>query len=199
MLSFTFYSIRLLFQSHVCYRLHGILQARILEWVAFPIFTGPSQPRSPALQVYSLPLTQKGSPRILDVYPIPSPADLPRPGLTSGYPALQVDSLPTELSRKPLSSIQLSPSVMSNLLWPHGLQHNRLPCPAPTPRASSNSCPSSQWCHPTISSSVIPFSSCLQSSQHQGLFQWVSSLHQVAKVLELQHQSFQWIFKVDFL
>ena len=48
-------------------------------------------------------------------------------------------------------------------LWAHGLQHARLPCPSPTPRACSNSCPLSQWCHPTISSSVIPFSSCLQS------------------------------------
>ena len=52
---------------------------------------------------------------------------------------------------------------MSNSLWPHGLQHNRLPCPSPTPRACSNSCLLSQWCHPTISPSVLPFSSCLQS------------------------------------
>ena len=155
---------------------------------------------------------------------------------------------------------------MSYSLRPHGLQHSRLPCPSPTPRAYSNSCPSSQWCHPTISSSVIPFFSHLQSfsasvqfssvsqssltlcspmdcstpglpvhhqlpeftqthahwvsdaiqpshplsslsspafnlSQHQGLFKWVSSSHQVAKVLEfqLQHQSFQWIFRTDFL
>ena len=168
---------------------------------------------------------------------------------------------------------------MSNSLWPHGLQHARLPCPSPTSGNCSNSRPLSQWCHPTISSSVAPFSSCLQSSpasgsflmiyslnsalplqfssvaqlcpilsdpmdystldfpvhhqlleltqinvhwvadaiqpshpllspsptfnlsQHQGVFQWVSSLHQVAKVLEfqLQHQSFQWVFRVDFL
>ena len=52
---------------------------------------------------------------------------------------------------------------MSDSLRPHGLQHTRLPCPSPTPRAYSNSCPLSRWCHPTISSSVIPFSSCLQS------------------------------------
>ena len=174
---------------------------------------------------------------------------------------------------------------MYNSLWLHGLQHARLPCPSPTPRACSKSCPSSWRCHPTISSSVIPFS-CLYSfpisgsflmcwlfasrgqsieeylcchcsvtqlcptlcdsmncstpgfpvlrhlpelaqthvhwvsdaiqpshplsspslpafnlSQHQNVFQWVSSLHQVAKVLELQlqHQSFQWIFRTDFL
>ena len=53
--------------------------------------------------------------------------------------------------------------MVSNSLWPHGLQHTRLPCPSPTPRACSNSCPLSQWCHPTTSSSVIPFSSCIQS------------------------------------
>ena len=79
------------------------------------------------------------------------------------------------------------------ILWPHGLQHASLPCPLPTPWACSNSCPLSQWCHPTISSSVTPFSSRLQSFPASGLCQWVSSLHQVAKVLELQlqHHSFQ--------
>ena len=55
-------------------------------------------------------------------------------------------------------------------LWPYGLQHTRLPCPSPTPGACSNSCPSSQWCHPTISSSVVPFSSRLQSSPASGPF-----------------------------
>ena len=60
-------------------------------------------------------------------------------------------------------SVQFSCSVVSDSLWPHGLQHTRLPCPSPTPRACSNSCPLRQWCHPTISSSVVPFSSCLQS------------------------------------
>ena len=60
---------------------------------------------------------------------------------------------------------------MSNSLRPHGLQDARLPCPSPTPRACSDSCPSSQWCHPTVSSSVISFSSCLQSFQASGSFQ----------------------------
>jgi len=63
---------------------------------------------------------------------------------------------------------QFSSSVTSNSLWPHGLQHPRLPCPSPTPRAYSNSCPSLQWCHPTISSSVVPFSSHLQSFPASG-------------------------------
>ena len=61
------------------------------------------------------------------------------------------------------SSVQFSCSVMSDSLRPHGLQHTRFPCPPPTPRASSNSCPSSWWYHPTISSSVVPYSSCLPS------------------------------------
>ena len=61
-------------------------------------------------------------------------------------------------------------SVMSNSLWPHGLQHTRLSCPSPSPGVCSNSCPLSQWCHPTISSSVIPFSSCLQSFPASGSF-----------------------------
>ena len=164
---------------------------------------------------------------------------------------------------------------MSNSLWLHEPQHARPPCLSPTPRVYPNSCPLSWWCHPTISFSLIPFSSCLQSFpasgsfpmnqffssiqfsssvvpdslwphglqdtrlpcpsqileltqthghrvgnaiqpahplsspspptfslfQHQGLFKWVSSSHQVDKVLEfqLQYQSFQWIFRTDFL
>ena len=67
-------------------------------------------------------------------------------------------------------SVQFSHSVMSSFLWTHGPQHTRLPCPSPTPRACSNSCPLSRWCHPTISSSVVPFSSCLQSFPASGSF-----------------------------
>ena len=66
-------------------------------------------------------------------------------------------------------SIQFCHSVMSDSLKPHGLQHNRLPCPSPTPRTCSHSCPLGQWCHPTVSSSVIPFS-CLQSFPTSGSF-----------------------------
>ena len=61
-------------------------------------------------------------------------------------------------------------SVMSNSLWSHGLQHARLPCPSPFPGACSDSHPLSQWCHPTTSSSVVPFSSCLQSFPASGSF-----------------------------
>ena len=75
----------------------------------------------------------------------------------------------SENSHMLLSSVQLSHSVVSNSLRPHDLQHTRLPCPSPTPRAYSNSCPSSQWCHRTILSSVIPFSH-LQSFPALGSF-----------------------------
>ena len=98
-------------------------------------------------------------------------------------------------------SVQFSCSVMSDSLRPHGLKHARLPCPSLTPRACSNTHPSSQWwlqpSHPPSS----PFPPTFNLAQHQGLFQWDSSSPQVTKVLELQlqHQSFQWIFRTDFL
>ena len=89
---------------------------------------------------------------------------------------------------------------MSNSLQPQGLQQARLPCPSLSSRVCSNSCPFSQWCHPTIYLLLPPSPLDLNLSQPQGLFQWVGSSHQVAKVLELQfqYQSFQWIFRVDF-
>ena len=71
---------------------------------------------------------------------------------------------------KVFSSVQFSRSVMSDSLQPHESQHSRPPCPSQTPRVYSNSCPSSQWCHPAISSSVVPFSSCTQSLPSLGSF-----------------------------
>ena len=68
------------------------------------------------------------------------------------------------------ASVQFRCSVVSDSLWPHGLQHAKLPCLSPTPGACSNSWPSSWWCHSNISSSVIPFSSCLQSFPASGTF-----------------------------
>ena len=68
-------------------------------------------------------------------------------------------------------SVRISHSVMSDSLWPHGLQHARLPCPSPTPRAYSHPCSLSRWCHPTISSSVVPFSSHLESFPASESFQ----------------------------
>ena len=69
------------------------------------------------------------------------------------------------------NSVQFNCSVVSDSLRPHGLQDARLPCPSPTPRVYPNSCPLSRWCHPTISSSVVPFSSCPQSLPASGSFQ----------------------------
>ena len=99
------------------------------------------------------------------------------------------------------SSVQFSHSLMSNSLWPHGLQHARLPYPSPTLGANSNSChqvsDAVQSSHPLQSPSPATFN----LSWHQGLCQLVRSSHQVAKAPEfhLQHQSFQWIFRTDFL
>ena len=70
-----------------------------------------------------------------------------------------------------ISSVQFSHSVVSNSLWPHGLQHTRPPCPSPTPGVHPNSSPSSRWCHPVISSSVVPFSSLLPSFPASGSFE----------------------------
>ena len=171
------------------YTFHGILQARILEWVAFPFFK-----------------------------------DLPDPGIKLGSPALQADSLPTEPSGKPcvyvyqfliiqwgvcvdtltytytfISSVQLLSHV--RLFWdpmdcrmPGFSVHHQLPEFTQT---------HVHWVGDAIQPSH-PLSSpspAFSLSQHQGLFQWVSSSHHVAKALEfqLQHQSFQWIFRTDFL
>ena len=83
------------------------------------------------------------------------------------FPLSQITSSNAKL---PLSSVQISCSVVSNSLRLHGLQHTRLPCPTPTPRVYSNSCPLSQWCHPAILSSVVPFSSWPQSLPASGSF-----------------------------
>ena len=99
------------------------------------------------------------------------------------------------------ASVQFSCSVVSNSVRPHGLQHSRLPCPSPTPRATETHVP---WVSDAIQPShplSFPSPPAFNLSWHQGLFQSVSSSHQVAKVLEFQfqHQSSQWTFRTDFL
>ena len=84
---------------------------------------------------------------------------------------------------------------MSNSLLLHVLQHARLPCPSPSPGVCSNSCPLSQWCHPTISFSVARFSSRSQSFQHQSLFQWVSSSPQAGKVKFVNWVKFKLVYE----
>ena len=93
--------------------------------------------------------------------PFPSSGEFTNPGIEPPSPALAGGFFITETSG--FYSVQFSRSVASDSLWPHESQHARPPCPSPTPRVYSNSCPSSRWCHPAISSSVIPFSSCPQS------------------------------------
>ena len=86
-----------------------------------------------------------------------------------------------------VNKVRISSVAQSCLtLKPHGLKHARPPCPSPTPRVCSNSCLSSWWCHPPAHPLSSPFPPTFNHSQHQGLFQCVSSLHQVAKVLEFQ-------------
>ena len=106
---------------------HGILQARILEWIAIPSSRGSSQSR-----------------------------------IKPGFPAMKTDSLPSE---PPGNEIVQFSSVAQSCptLWSRELQHARPPCPSPTPGVHPNPCPLSQWCHPTISFSVVLFSSCPQS------------------------------------
>ena len=100
----------------------------------------------------------------------PSWGGLPNPGIKPASPespALASGFLTAEPPWKPrshfqFSSVQFSHSVVSDSLWPHESQHARPPCPSPTPGVHSDSRPSSRWCHPAISSSVVPFSSCPQ-------------------------------------
>ena len=96
--------------------------------------------------------------RILQIFPLPL---FQQPASSNWWPFISLHP----------SSVQFSCSVVSNSFWPYGLQHARPPCLSPTPGVYPNSCPLSQWCHPTISSSVVPFSSCLQSFPASGSFQ----------------------------
>ena len=170
---------------------HGILQARILERVAMPSsgdLPHPGiKPRVSCVSCVdwesgSLPLAPPGKSRVLHKSrgPNSSAAGHWRDALASPvcresvwvshtYSGSVCDKDQGSNSLA-LFFLQFSHSVVSDSLPPHGLQHTRLPCPSPTPGACSNSCPLSQWCHPTISSSVVPFSSCLQSFPASGSF-----------------------------
>ena len=152
---------------------HGILKARILEWLPFP-----------------------------------SPGDLPNPRIEPWSPhCRQILYWQSHKGSPNLLSVQFSCSVVSNSLWPRGLQHFRLPSSSPTPGACLNSCPSSRWCHPTISSSVVPFSFCLQSFPASGSFPmsqfftsggqsiWASAS---ASVLPKNIQDFRISFSIDW-
>ena len=100
--------------------------------------------------------------------------------------------------------VQFSHSVVSDSLWPHESQHARPPCPSPTPGVHSNSCPSSQWCHPAISSSVVPFSSCPQSLPASEslpmsqLFTWVSQSTGVSALASFPPKKSQDCFPLEW-
>ena len=103
--------------------------------------------------------------------PFPSPGDLLTQGSNPGLPhCSHILYCLSHLMKRYMTSVQFSCSVVSDSLWPYGQHHARLPCPSPTPRVYSNSCPLSRWYHPTISSSVVLFSSCLQSFPESGSF-----------------------------
>ena len=135
------------------YRVHAILQARILKWVAFPFSKGSSQPRDRTHISHisggffaSWTTRETKNNQLLKTYYIKLIKNL-------------ILILKTIIYKVYFSSVQSS--VMSDSLRPHGLQHTRLPCSSPTSKAYSNPCPLIWWCHPTISFSVVPFSSGL--------------------------------------
>ena len=149
----------------------GILQARTLEWVAISF----SNAWKWKAKVKSLSRVWLFATPWTAAYQAPPPMGFSRQEYRSGVPSpspyKRVNNIIWEMKNNfSIQSVQFSRSVMSDSLWPHGLQHTRLPCPSPTPRACSNSCPSSRWYYSTISSSVVSFSSCLQSFPASGSF-----------------------------
>ena len=159
---------------------HGILQARILEWVGMPSSKGSSnteiEPMSlatPAWPAVSL-LKSHGWHPLWLLHPFLKQFPFGKYFYNSNRNMVQ------------FSSVQFSLSVVSDSLRPHELQHTRLPCPSPTPGVHSNSCPSIQWCHPAISFSVIPFSSCLQSLPASESFPMSQLFTWCGQVLEFQ-------------
>ena len=164
----------------------GILQARTWEWVAISF----SNAWKWKVKVKSLSCVQLLATPWIAAYQAPPPMGFSRQEYWSGVPLpspvcnyivslimfplwlaiviifyffIWLLTVKTDKHLLWLWLLLFNHSVVSDSLWPHGLQHARLPCPSPSPGICSNSCPSSQWCHPTISSSVVPFSFCLQS------------------------------------
>ena len=148
---------------------HGLLQAKILEWVAISCSRESSWPGIEPISLMSPVLAGGFLEGQAGKIEVRNGKEL----LKNTFDILCLTaSLPNSCGLVPsrFSSVQFSSSVVSDSLQPHGLHHASLPCPSPTPRAYSYSHPSSQWCHPTISSSVIPFSSCFQSFPVSGSF-----------------------------
>ena len=148
---------------------HGISQARILDWFVISSSSRSSPPRD------WIHISCTGRWILYHWATREAPKPNPVCTLISDFQPLDLGENSFMLLKPPslgiwlLSSVQLSRSVVSNSLQPHESQHARPPCPSQTPRVYSNSCPSS-WCHPAISSSVIPFSSCSQCFPASGSF-----------------------------
>ena len=125
---------------------------------------------------------------------------LPSGSSGSAWPLESSSYLPKHITVV-FSSVQFSHSVVSDSLRPHEPQQTWPPCPSPTPGVHPNPCPSSWWCHPTISSSVVPFSSCPQSFPASGSLQMSQLFTSGGQSIgvQLQHQSFQWTPRTDFL
>ena len=183
---------------------HGTLQARILEWVAFPFSRGSSQPRDRtqvshiAGGIFTNWATREAQ-EYWSGWPIPSPGNLSNPGIEPRSPSLQADSLPNELwGILLLSSVaQLCPTLCDpmNCSTPGFPVYPQLPELAQTQVHWVGNV--IQPSHPLLAPSLPTFN----HSQHQGLFKWVHPLHQVTKILEFQlkNQSFQWLFRTDLL
>ena len=152
----------------------AILQARILEWAAISF----SNARKWKVKVKSLSCARP----LATPWTAACQASLSMGFSRQEYWSELPLSSPVGVSAAAAQSLQSCPTHCD----PMNCSTPGLPVPLPTLGVHSYSFPSSQWCHPAISSSVIPFSSCPNPSQHQGLFQWVDSSHQVAKVLEFQ-------------
>ena len=141
--------------------------------------------------------------------PFPSPKDLPNPGIEPRSPTVQVDSLPAEPQGKPKNTGVGSLSLLQQIFLTKELNWGLLHCRQILYQLSYEGSlflgvyiqTHIHWVNDAIQQShpLSPPSAAFSLPQHQGLFQWVGFLHQVAKVLELQHQSFQWMFGVDFL
>ena len=172
--------------SHQAPQSMSILQARILEWVAMPSSRGSSQPKDQT-QIFCIAdgfSTIWATREVWEYWsgkPIPSPGELPNLGIELEVTCIAGGFFTSWITREAcylrylagilnFSSVQFSRSVVSDSLRLHELQHATPPCPSPIPGVHPNSCPSSWWCHPAISSSVILFSSCPQSLPASGSF-----------------------------
>ena len=150
---------------------HGIFQARVLEWIAISFSRGSSPPRNRTRVSHIA--DRRFTVWAYWIFIVESLEHTIKEKMVDRVPILHNDNnqLMAVFLSSEFSSLQFSCSLMSDSLRPHGPQHARPPCPSPTPGIYPNSCPLSQWCHPIILSSDIPLASCLHSFPASGSFQ----------------------------